>query len=66
MLFLLIANSAPSMRTRANTTHSPETLSETTTLLRRPTRMKTSEPDAKRPIWMPPPQQVKLLDYIGK
>ena len=52
------------MRTRAHTTPSPDTQS-TTTKKRQPTRMKTSEPEAKRPTGIPWPKQVKLPDDIG-
>ena len=58
-------NPAPSVRTHAHTTPSPDTQS-TTTKKRQPTRMKTSEPDAKRPTRIPWPQQIKLPDDIGK
>ena len=66
MLSVPITNYAPSVRTCANTTRSPKTLSETTTRKRGTTRMKTSEPDAKRPTQIPRPQQVKIPDNIGK
>ena len=59
-------NSALSVRTHANTTPSPNTKSVTTTNKSQPKRMKTSEPDAKRPTLIPRPQQVKLPDDISK
>ena len=37
-----------------------------TTKKRQPLRMKTSEPDAKRPTQIPWPQKTKLPDDIGK
>ena len=66
MLPVPITNSTLSVRTRANTTPSPKTLSETTKRKRQPTRMKTLEPDATRTTRIPQPQQVKLTDGIGK
>ena len=61
-----ITKSAPSVRMCANTTPSPNTQSVTTTKKRQPTRMTTSELDAKRPTRIPRPQQVKLPDDISK
>ena len=61
-----ITNSALSMRMHATTTPSPDTQSVTTTRKCQLTRMKTLEPDAKQPTWIPQPQQVKLPDNIGK
>ena len=56
---------APSMRTHALTT--PYTDTRSTTIKKRtPLRMKTSDPDAKRPTRIPWPQQAMLLDDIGK
>ena len=65
MLPVPITNSAPSTRTRANTTPSPSTQSVTMIQKRQPTRMKTLEPDAKRPTQIPWPYQVKLPYDIG-
>ena len=64
MLPVPTTNPAPSMRTQAHTIPSPNKQS-TTTKKRQPTRMKTSEPDAKRSNRIPWPQQAKLPDYIG-
>ena len=58
-------NPAPSVRTRAHTTPSPDTQS-TTTKKWQPLGMKTLEPDTKRPTQIPRPQQVNMLDDIGK
>ena len=66
MLPVPTTNSAPSVRTRVNTTPSSNTQSGTTMKKRQPTRMKTSEPDAKRPTRIPWTQQVKLSDDISK
>ena len=65
MLPVTTTNPAPSMRTRALTTPSPDTRS-TTIKKRTPLRMKTSEPDAKRPTCIPQPQQAMLPGDIGK
>ena len=59
-------NPTPSVRTRANTTPSPDTQSVTTKKKRQPMRMNTSETDAKRPTRIPQLQQVKLPGDIGK
>ena len=66
MLPVPTTKSAPSVRTCANTTPSSNTKSVSTTKKLQPTRMKTSEPDAKRPTHIPCPQQVKLTYIIGK
>ena len=65
VLSVLTTNPAPSVRTRAHNTPYPNT-QLTTTKKRQPTRMKTSDPDTKRPTQIPRPEQVKLRDYIGK
>ena len=65
MLPVPTTNPAPSVRTRAHTTPSPDTQS-ITTKKRQLTRMKTSEPDAKRSTQIPRPQQVKMPYDIGK
>ena len=59
-------NTSLLVRTRANTLPSPDTQSVTTTKKRQPTRMKTLDPDAKRPTQIPRLQQVKIPDDIGK
>ena len=51
---------------RATTTPSPNTQSVTTTQKRQLTRMKTLDPDVKRPTQIFRPQQVKLPNDIGK
>ena len=56
---------SPSVMTHAHTAPSSDTQS-TTTKNWQPTRMKTSELDAKRPTRIPQPQQVNLPDDIGK
>ena len=65
MLPVPTTNPAPSVRTRALTTPSPDTQS-TTTKKRPPLQMKTSEPDDERPTQIPWPQQAKLTDDIGR
>ena len=58
-------NPALSLRTRALTT--PSTNTQSTTIKKRTSlRMKTLEPDAKRPDHIPWPKQALLLDDIGK
>ena len=66
MLPVTTTNSAPSVRTSANTIPSTDTQYVTTTKERQPTRMKNLDPDAKRPNRIPRQQQVKLPDNIGK
>ena len=63
MLPVPATNPAPSMRTRALTTPSPNTPPDKK---RTQPRRKTSEPDAKRPARIPRPQQARLPDNIGK
>ena len=65
MLPVLNTNPSLSVRTRALTTPSTNTQS-TTTKKQTSLRMKTSEPDAKRPTCIPRPQQALLQDDIGK
>ena len=65
MFPVMTKNPAPSLRMRAHTTTSPDT-QLTTTKRQQLTRMKNSEPDAKRPTQIPQLQQVKLPDDIGK
>ena len=63
MLPVPTTNPAPSVRTRALTTPSPNTPPNKK---RTHPRRKTLEPDAKRPAWIPQPQQARLPDDIGK
>ena len=63
MLPVPTTNPALSVRTRALTTPSPDAQS-TTTKKRPPLRMKTLEPDAKRPTQITRPQQAKLPDDL--
>ena len=65
MLPVMTIDPAPSVRTRALITPSPDT-QLITTKKRPPLRMKTLDLDAKWPTQIPRPQQAKLLDYIGK
>ena len=65
MLTVPTTDPAPSVRTRALTPPSTDTQS-TIIKKRTPLRMKTSEPDSKRPDRIPQPQQALLPDNIGK
>ena len=63
MLPVPTTNPAPSVRTRALATPSPNTPPNKK---RTPPQRKTLEPDAKRPDRIPRPQQAQLPDDIGK
>ena len=65
MLPVPTTNPAPSVRTHALTTPSTDTQSSTIKK-RTPLRMKTSDPEAKRPTRIPWPQQAMLPDDIRK